>query len=321
MGSVFQFLGFGLNGVIRAAGNPRVAMLTMILGNLLNLILAPILLFVFGLGMRGAAIATVVAQAISAAWVVSFFLSRHSLLRYRWKYFRLEWPVCLAIASIGSSHFAMQLVASGLNVVLNNQLFEHGGDLAISVWGVLYVAVMLVAMPIFGICQGAQPIIGYNYGAQRFDRVLKTLKLAVLSASVLSTAGFAIAMCFPSQIIRIFNPEDQALVSLGTHAMRICVIMMPVVGFQIVSSSYFQAVGKPRQAMFLMLSRQMLFLIPAVVVLPRFFGLDGVWFAMPTADAFAACVTAVWIAIELRHLRDRHAEIALLDVPVLIDDR
>lgn len=307
LGSVVQTVGFGLNAVIRGEGNPRVAMVTMLIGALLNTILDPIFLFGFGWGMRGAAAATVAAQTASALWVVSYFVGGRSLLRLHAKNLRLRWSTCASILAIGSPMFAMQVASSALQAILNNQLRIHGGDLAISVMGIVYAIVMFIAMPVFGINQGAQPIIGYNYGARKFDRVKKTLQTAILAATAITTAGFLVAMFFPSQVVWLFNREDEALIRLGAHAMRLCLMMLPIVGFQIVSASYFQAVGKPKQAMLLSLSRQVLLLIPAVLILPCFFGLDGVWVAIPTADLGSSLWTGTWLILELRHLRRREA--------------
>jgi Na+-driven multidrug efflux pump len=165
---------------------------------------------------------------------------------------------------------------------------------------------MMIFMPIIGLNQGAQPIIGYNYGAHRFDRVKKTLEMAILAATGFAFFGFVAAMLFPGQLIRLFAHDDQAPIALGVHAMRIAAMMLPVVGSQIVGSGYFQAVGKAKQAMVLMLSRQVILLIPAVIVLPKFFGLDGVWASLPTADFGAFVWTSVWLLVELRRLRDKH---------------
>lgn len=303
LGAVFQAVGFGLNAVIRGEGNPRVAMVTMLIGAVLNSILDPIFLFGFGWGMRGAAAATVLAQSASATWVLSYFLTGRSLLRIRLRNMRLRWSVCMAILAIGSAPFAMQIAASVLNAILNHQLHTYGGNLAISVMGIIYAVVMFIAMPVFGINQGAQPIIGYNYGASQFERVKKTLLAAILIATGIAAMGFLVVMLFPSQVVHLFNREDQALLDLGTHAIRISLMALPAIGFQIVSASYFQAVGKPKQAMLLSLSRQVLLLIPAVLILPRFFGLNGVWAAMPTADLGSSILTALWLAFELRSLR------------------
>jgi len=318
LGSVFQAVGFGLNAIIRGEGNPRIAMFTMLIGALLNMILDPIFIFGFGWGMRGAALATVASQAVSCLWVVSYFLSGRSLLRFRRANLRLQWPTCTSIVAIGSPPFAMQIAAATLNAILNHQLHSYGGDLAISVMGVVYAVMLFIAMPIFGLNQGAQPIIGYNYGAENFGRVKKTLQTAILAATTITAAGFFVTMVFPSQVIWLFNREDQALMRLGTHAIRICLMMLPIVGFQIVSASYFQAVGKPKHALLLSLSRQVLLLIPAVFVLPCFFGLDGVWAAFPTADLGSSILTGIWLLWELRHLHRRHMETVADETPMVL---
>ncbi|MEN6457413.1 MAG: MATE family efflux transporter [Thermoguttaceae bacterium] len=314
MGSVFQTVGFGLNAVIRSEGNPRIAMLSMLLSVVVNGILAPVFIFWFGWGMRGAALATVLAQAATAAWVLFYFVGGTSVLRFHTRYWRLDRAICRGIMAVGSPACVMQLAASLLWSVMNHELKAHGGDLAVAVMGVIYAVMMAVAMPIFGLNQGVQPIIGYNYGAQRFDRVKKTLETAILAATAWTVVGFTLTMLFPVQIVRLFCVERQdtaALVTLGSHAMRICTIMLPIVGFQIVSASYFQAVGKPKEAMLLMLSRQLLILVPAVVILPYFFGLNGVWAAMPTADLCSSLLTGFCLVLELRHLRNgRTLEIA-----------
>jgi putative MATE family efflux protein len=305
LGAVFQSLGFGLNAVIRGEGNPRIAMVTMLIGALLNAVLDPIFLFGFGWGMRGAAAGTVLAQAVSATWVLSYFLRGRSLLRLRRVNLRLRWPVCRSIIAIGSPPFAMQLAASVLNAILNNQLGRYGGDLAISAMGIVWAIVMFIAMPIIGINQGVQPIIGFNYGARKYDRVLRALLTAILAATVVSTSGFLVVMIFPEHVIALFSRHDPALQQLGTHAIRSCLLMLPIVGFQIVSANYFQAVGKPKKAMLLTLSRQVLLLIPAVLILPHFFGLNGLWGAFPTADLGSSLWTGAWLLVELRDLRRR----------------
>ncbi len=308
-GTIFQTVSFGLNSVIRGEGNPRIAMISMLIGAILNTILDPILLFGFQMGMRGAAIATVVSQAVSAAWVVGYFLSGRSLLRLVPRNLRLRWSVCRDIVAIGSPSFALHLAASMLNTILNNQLRVHGGDLAISAMGIVYAVVLFIAMPIQGINQGAQPIIGYNYGARRFDRVVKSLKLAVAASTVIAIAGFLLTMLFPEQLVRLFHDQDQHLVRLGARALRISLAMLPIIGFQVIGANYFQAVGRPRQAMFLMLNRQILLLIPAVLILPSFLGLDGVWAAMPLADLIGCLITAVFLWREMRRLHHRHIAI------------
>lgn len=307
-GAVFQGLGFGLNHLIRGEGNPRIAMLTMLIGAVLNVILDAIFIFAFGWGMRGAALATVLSQAVSAVWVLAYFLRGRSLLRLRAGNLRLRLPICREIFVIGSPPFMLQLSASLLNTILNNQLRIHGGDLAISVMGIIYAVVMMIAMPVFGINQGSQPIIGYNYGAGQYHRVKWTLLRAVTAASGITTLGFLATVGVPGWIVLLFNRNDPQLAEMGRHAMRIATILMPIVGFQVVSANYFQAVGKPKEAMFLSLSRPVLLLIPALLILPYFFGLDGVWAAMPAADLGSSILTALWLFRELRHLNRKHAD-------------
>jgi putative MATE family efflux protein len=305
LGAVFQSLGFGLNAVIRGEGNPRIAMITMLIGALLNVVLDPLFLFGFGWGMRGAAAATVLSQAVCAIWVLSYFLRGRSLLRLQRKNLSLRWSVCRSIIAIGSPPFAMQLAAGVLNAILNNQLGRYGGDLAISAMGIIWAIVMFIAMPIIGINQGVQPIIGFNYGAREYGRVLRALLTAILAATLVSTTGFLVVMLFPEHVIGLFSRDDPALRRLGTRAMRICLLMLPIVGFQIVSANYFQAVGKPKKAVLLTLSRQVLLLIPAVLILPHFFGLNGLWAAFPAADLGSSLWTGAWLLAELRYLRRR----------------
>ncbi len=302
LGTVCQMFGYGLNAPIRGEGNPRIAMFTLLIGVLLNVILAPIFIFGFGWGMRGAGLATVISQGISAVWVLAYFIRGGSLLKIRWNNLRLKKSICFQIMAIGSSPFAIQISAAVMQSVLNCQLDRYGGDEAIAAWGIIWAVVMMFFMPMFGINQGAQPIMGYNYGAGEFARVKKALKTAVLAASAIAFFGFLIMMLAPTQVVRLFNPGDVPLQALTVHAMRICVIMMPLVGFQVVSTGYFIAVGKPRESMLVSLSRQILFLIPAVLILPKYFGLNGVWAAIPTADLSSSLLTGVLLFLELRRL-------------------
>ena len=308
-GCVFQVVGFGLNAVIRAEGSPQVAMYSLLIGALLNTLLNPLFLFGLGWGMRGAAAATVLAQAVSAVWVVSHFVWGRSLLKFHARNLRLRFNICASIVAAGSPLFAMQMAGSVVNALLYNRLRLYGSDVAISAMGIVHAVAMFFAMPIFGLNQGAQPIIGYNYGAARFDRVRKTLRLAILCATAICVSGYGVAMWAPAHVVMLFSRQDQQLMAVGTRAIQIALALFPIVGFQIVSSSYFQAVGKPKHALFLGLSRQVLLLIPAIIVLPRFFGLDGLWIAFPAADLCSSLVTAVWLWFELRHLRDRHGAV------------
>ena len=305
-GSIFQNISFGMNNFIRAEGNPKIAMFTMLIGAILNIILDAIFVLNFGWGVQGAALATIISQAVSAVWVLYYFLGKKSMLKIHIKNLKLQWPIITQIAIIGSAPFAMQMVASVLSIIINNSLKLYGGDVAIAGMGIINSIAMLILMPIFGINQGVQPIIGFNYGAKKFDRVKHALKLAVIAATIVVTIGFIITQLFTRQIISIFSKNEMHLVEFSVHALRVFLLFLPIIGFQIVGASYFQAVGKPKQAMLLSLSRQVILLIPAILILPIFFKLEGILIAGPVADLGASIITAIWIYRELKNLDDKH---------------
>jgi len=316
----FQLVGYGLNAVIRAEGNARTAMWTLLIGVFLNFVLAWLFLFRFHWGMRGAASATAIAQSVSAVWVLVYFLRGKSALRLHMRdilNLRFHGPTCRKILLFGSPMFAMQLFGALMFGFVNYQAGRCGqaggyGDTAIAVWGGIYALFMMANMPVYGINQGTQPIVGFNYGAKRFDRVKQALLTGILYASTLTALGFVIAMLIPGPVMELFinakTPNRSELIALGVHAMRVCFLMSPLVGFQVVSASYFQATGKPREATLLMLSRQVFLLIPLVWILPIFFQLDGVWMALPISDGVSSLVTGACLLFELRHLDSRHQE-------------
>ncbi len=306
LGTVFQAVGFGLNNFIRGEGNPKMAMKTMFIGAGLNTVLDPLFIFVFQMGVAGAALATIISQAATTVWVLSYFRSRHSLLKLSRANLRVHGEIAKKILLIGSAPFSMHMVASVINAILNNQLQRYGGDLALSVMGINYSLAMLILMPIFGINQGSQPIIGYNFGAKKFNRVKQTVTIAILAASSVVLIGFLVTQLFPRALIQLFNHSDAALIEMGSHSIRIFFLVLPVVGFQVVSANYFMAVGKSGKAIFLTLSRQLIFLIPAVLLLPMYFQLDGIWMASPVSDFLSALLTAVFLFLELRHLGQQH---------------
>ncbi len=305
LGTVFQTIGFGMNNFIRAEGRPRTAMVTMLIGALINTVLDPLFIFVFHWGMKGAALATILAQLVSAIWVLHYFLSGSSYLKIRMRYLKLKSDIVLNIMAIGSAPFAMQLAAGLLTVIMNRALTTYGGDVAVSAMGVVNSVSVLFLMPIFGINQGVQPIIGYNYGARKFGRVREALKLGIISATAIVTVGFLVTRLFPREIVSLFNSQDAALIDLGARSVTFFLVFLPIIGFQVVSANYFQAIGKPKHAAFLSLSRQVLVLIPALLILPRFFGLDGVLMAGPVSDLIASVITGFFIFHELKHLTER----------------
>lgn len=310
-GTIFNALGFGLNNIIRAEGNPKAAMLTMLLGAIINTILDPIFIFVFNMGVKGAAYATIIGQLANTIYVLSYFNSKKSILKIHRKHMKLSKEIVIGIFAIGMSPFAMQMAASVVQLLSNNALKTHGGDLAIGAMSIISSAVMIFFMPIFGINQGAQPIIGYNYGAKQYDRVKHTLKLAVGAATVISLVGFITVQVFPQAIIRIFN-DDPELLRIGSSGIRVYLAMMPIIGFQIVSANYFQAIGKAKISMFLSLLRQVTLLIPLLLILPPIFGLTGVWLSAPTADFISSIITGIFVWRDMRKLDEDHALVLAL---------
>jgi len=303
-----------MNNFIRSEGNPKIAMYTMLIGALINTILDPIFIFGFNWGMKGAAFATIISQGVSAIWVFRYFLRGNSLLKIRKKDLKLKLPVIHGILALGVAPFVMQIAASIQNSIMNKSLVTYGGDIAISGMGVVISIMTLMVMPIFGITQGVQPIIGYNYGAKKYDRVKEAYKLAVIFATSIVILGWIVTRLFPEQLVSMFNSEDTELIAFGTMAIKRFMIFLPFIGFQIVSSSYFQAVGKPKHSALLGLSRQVLILIPALIILPKFFGLIGVISAGPLADIFSTVVTGIFIFIEMKKLDEHHKSTIIRDV-------
>jgi putative MATE family efflux protein len=310
-GIILQNLSFGMNNLIRAQGSPMTAMLTMLIGAVLNTILNPIFIFVFHFGIRGSALATVISQAVSAIWVQSYFFGNRSMLRIKRENIPLKKDIVLGIFAIGVSPFLMQIAGSIITIMFNKSLKTYGGDIAIAALGIINSIAMLILMPVFGINQGAQPIIGFNYGAEKYARVKHTLKLAVFAATCVATFGFIMVELFPHAIFSVFT-DDAELIKIGANGLRIFLMMLPIVGFQIVSANYFQAVGKPKHSMFLSLSRQVIVLIPLILILPGIFKLNGVWAAGPASDFIASVITAVFMMIEIKHLNAKYNEKVVL---------
>jgi putative MATE family efflux protein len=306
-GIILQNLSFGMNNLIRAQGSPMTAMMTMLIGAILNTILNPIFIFGFHLGIRGSALATIISQAVRAIWVQSYFFGKRSMLKIKKENLGLKKDVILGIFAIGVSPFLMQIAASVITIMFNKSLKTYGGDIAIAAFGIINSIAMLILMPIFGINQGAQPIIGFNYGAQKYARVKHTLKLAIFAATCVTTFGFIMVELFPTAILSVFT-NDTELIDIGANGLRIFLMMLPIVAFQIVSSNYFQAVGKPKHSMFLSLSRQVIVLIPLILILPGIFRLNGVWAAGPASDFISSVITAIFLYFEIKHLNMKHNE-------------
>lgn len=302
LGAVFGAISMGMNNFIRAEGNPLYAMYTQVFGALINVILNYLFIFKAGLGIKGSALATVSSQFFSALWVVGYFLSGKSLVKIRLKNLRLQTPILKMILAIGFAPFAMQTAGSVQQLILNKTLMVYGGDIALSAVGIMLSIFTLLFMPIIGLSQGAQPLIGFNYGAGQYDRVKETLKKALVAGTAIAVTGYLVIHIWPVQLVGLFSKGDTALTQLTVQAMLVYFAMIPVIGFQIVCSHYFQATGKPVQSTILSLSRQVLLFIPLLLILPHFWGINGVWRAAPIADALSVLLTASLIYFEIKNL-------------------
>lgn len=301
IGAPFQFLMFALNGIMRSEGKPKMALATILISGLLNIALNPIFIMIFHLGIKGSAIATVISQILGALWVMLYYTGNRSLLKIR--HFSLNFNIIRKITSIGASSLIMQVAGSFIFFMFNKILLQYGGDVAVAAMSICMSIMMFIMMPVYGINQGIQPIIGYNYGAMQLDRVKETFKKGVFLATAICTVGFIIIMFFSIQIIHLFNSKDAVLISMGAYALKVFLISLPLAGFQVVSWAYFQAVGKAKQSMILTLTKQILLIIPLVIILPRYMGLKGIMAAGPIADIFAAILTLILLLIESKRLK------------------
>ncbi len=305
MGAVFQNIGFGINNIIRAEGNPKMAMLTMVFGAIINIILDPIFIFVFDMGIQGAAIATIISQAFNTILVLKYFTSKNSgsVLKIKKANLKLHKHIIKDIFAIGMAPFSMQIASSFVIILYNKGLYSYGGDLAIAAMGILNSISMLIFMPIFGISQGIQPIIGYNYGAKLYPRVLKVLKLAITFGTCIAIIGFIGVQVFAKQLIGVFVGNNTDLINLGARGIRIDLIFLPILGFQILGASYFQAINEAKTSMILSILRQVIVLIPLILILPLFFKLDGLWLSQPCADLIATALTAFFLWKSIKKLK------------------
>lgn len=301
LGNVLFTIGTGMNNFIRAEGNPKMAMNTMLIGTVTNIVLDYIFIFTFDWGIKGAAFATIIAYSVTSTWVLHYFFSGKSMLKVRLENLKLKKLLVKGIVLVGVPTFALQVTGSIQQLILNRQLASFGGDIALASVGIIMSVTTFLIMPTMGISQGAQPIVGYNYGAKKFDRVKDTLKLTIFAATSIITLGFIISKIFPAQIAGLFN-SNPVLIEQTVYAMNIFFKFIPLVGMQMISASYFQAVGKPNQATMLGLSRQVFIFIPVLFVLPHFWGLDGVWWSSPASDIGAFVLTGIWLWVEMRQL-------------------
>ena len=302
LGNVVTHLYLGLNAVLRASGHPKQAMYATIATVAINTILAPIFIFMFDWGIRGAAIATVSAQVIALLWQLKQFNNANELLHFRRGIFRLKRKIVFDSLAIGMSPFLMNLAACLIVILINQGLKKYGGDLAIGAFGIVNRLVFIVVMIVMGLNQGMQPIAGYNFGAKLYDRVNKVLKLTIIYATCVTTFGFLVGMLAPNLVVGIFT-SDAELTELSATGLRITVMFFPIIGFQMVTSNFFQSIGMAGKAIFLSLTRQMLILLPCLLTLPQFFGVAGVWYSMPVSDLLASLIALVMLVCQFRKFR------------------
>lgn len=314
LASVFQHIGFGLNNVVRAQGNPKTALATQILSAVVNIVLDYVFIFIFHWGIVGAALATAIGQGCSAIWVLAFFLSGRGALRLRLHCLRPRLSIMKRIAAIGVAPFCMQLGMCAVMVVLNWLVLSLGGNIAVAVYGIVNRVLMLAIMPVVGISQGAQPIIGYNFGAGKPQRVVQTIRLAAKAASAVCIGSFCLAELFAGDIIRLFGGGAD-MVDLGSNGLRIFVAALPLIGIQIIGANYFQAIGKAGYAIVFSLLRQIIVFVPTAYLMSRWLGLTGIWIAGPVADLSSAVITVMCMVYDLRLYLKHSPPQALLASP------
>lgn len=321
IGNVVTHLYLGLNAVLRAAGRPKVAMWATIFTVGVNALLDPLFIFTFGMGIKGAAIATILAQVLALVWQLKIFSNREEILHFeKGKVFSFDAKIARESVKIGLSPFLMNMASCFVVLLINNQLRRYGdqmgegaGDLAIGAYGIVNRIIFLFVMVVLGFNQGMQPIAGYNYGAGKYDRVLNVFWRTVLMATVTTTVGFLVGTFAPRWAVSIFA-EEPVMIDIAAKGFRIVVTAFPIVGFQIVVSNFFQSIGMANKAIFLSLSRQVLFLIPCLIVVPGYFGIKGVWMAMPISDAIATLIAAVLMVGLVRKFKKSPSEIGFKGV-------
>ena len=292
LGNIFTHMYLGLNAVLRASGHPQKAMYATINTVIINTILAPLFIYGFEWGIRGAAIATVIAQIVSLIWQFKILTDKNELLHLRRGIYHLQSKIVKNMIAIGLSPFCMNVASCFIVIFINQGLKEYDGDLAIGAYGIVNRLMFICVMIVMGITQGMQPIAGYNYGAQQYHRVNEVLKLAIWGATAITTFTFLVGELIPELTVSIFT-TDEGLINRAAEGFRIAVLVFPIVGFQMVTSNFFQSIGMANKAIFLSLTRQLLFLLPCLIILPTFMGAAGIWWSMPISDMVASIVAAV----------------------------
>ena len=304
-GNILTHIYFGLNAMLRSAGHPRFSMTATIVAVSVNIVLDPVFIFGMDMGVRGAALATVISQGVAVVWQMTKFFDRNELVRFHRGIWRLNSEITFRALAIGMSPFLYNIAHCFVVIIINNQLKSFGGDIAIASYGVINRLTFMFAMVVMGLNQGMQPISGYNYGARRYDRVMRTFKLTCISATIVMGVVFILGECCPRLVTEIFT-HDELLIEQTVHALRIICSTMLIIGFQMVAGNLFTSIGMAGKAIFLSLTRQVLYLIPLTLLLPLVFPepLDGVWWSIPISDAMSAVTAAVMLWIQIRLFRN-----------------
>lgn len=302
LGTAFRIFAMGINQLVRAEGNARVAMISMLIGAILNILLDAVFIIALGMGIKGAAIATVLSQVVTSLYIIHYYLFQGSSVKVHMKNFVPKLIVIREIMIIGFGSFVRMAGGSLVAIIVNRTLVVYGGDLAVAAYGMVHRVMMFAFMPIMSVGQGLQPILGFSYGAKRPDRALKVIKLSAIVATMFSIISFLFIFFFHAPIMRVFT-NDASLVSVGSHAARLIFLAAYLIGFQMVGSVVFQALGKAVPTFVTATSRQILFLLPLVFILPRFLQLDGIWLSFPIADALSFILTLALFIPQIRELR------------------
>ena len=310
LGNIITHLYFGMNAVLRAASKPRQAMYTTIFTVVLNSVLDPLFIYTFDMGIRGAAVATILSQTVALVWQLKLFSDKSELLHLQKGIYRLDRRIVRNILGIGISPFAMNATACLVAIFVNQRLLEYGGDLAVGAYGIANRVAFIFIMINFGVNQGMQPIAGYNYGAQKYDRLMRVLTLAMIAGTCVTTSGFIVAEFIPRLCVGLFT-SDKELTELSVNGIRIMMAAMPIVGYQMVVTNFFQSIGKAKISIFLSLSRQLLFLVPLLAVMPLFFGVSGVWVAMPISDSLSALLALIMMVRYMKIFKREHSKMTL----------
>jgi len=302
MGIPFASMSFGFNYFIRAEGHPRYAMFTLVFGAILNTILDAILIIHYSMGLQGAAIATVISQFVSALWVSMFYIYSRGTLSIARKNLKLKWNIAKRILAIGFPPFLLEMTFVMVLALINRVIHYYGGDLGISAVGIFFSLDSLLFLPVIGIGEGVQPLIGYNFGSGDHDRVIHAIKLALLWAFTFFFMSFSIIMLFPEPLVGLFNKDNAELMAMATRGMRIAYLCLPLLSVTIITSFTLQAMGKARESLVLNLSRQVFIWIPLMIILPRIWGLDGVWMSIPISDGLGSILASFILWKQIRHL-------------------